>query len=423
MKFDKTVLSNGLRVITVPIKDSPSVMVLVAVETGSDYESKEENGLSHFLEHLCFKGTVNRPGVSIIGRELDSLGAENNSFTSREWTGYYARAARKHFHKIFEIVSDLYLNPTLPAEDLEKERGVILEELSMYEDLPQRKVWNVLSELMYGDTPAGRTTLGLKENIKNFKRENFVVYRNKHYVARKTIIAVAGDINKESVLREVKKHFINIPMGKKIVKPVLQNAQKFPALAVHRKKTDQTHMIVSFRGYKAGDKREPALALLAEILGKGMSSRLFTKLRDEMGACYYVSAINEMYKDRGRFNISTGINSSRIKEVIRAILAECINLSQTLVSESELSKAKEHLLGHLYMGVETTDAIAEFYTEQEVLTGKPKTPKGYDKLIRNVRARDVMSVAKDIFKNDRLNLAIVGAVSDEKGIKRALKLD
>src|SRR3990167_8165497 len=153
MNFKKTTLPNGLRIITVPTKGNPSVMVMVSVETGSNYETKAENGLSHFLEHMCFKGTAKRPKASDIAKELDNLGAENNAFTSNEWTSYYAKAAKKHFPKLIEVVSDLYLNPTVPAPELEKERGVILQELSMYEDQPQRKVEEVLMDLLYGNTP------------------------------------------------------------------------------------------------------------------------------------------------------------------------------------------------------------------------------------------------------------------------------
>ncbi|MEX2014066.1 MAG: pitrilysin family protein [Parcubacteria group bacterium] len=422
MNFKKTTLPNGLRVITVPVKGNPAVMVLVMVETGSNYETKAENGLSHFLEHVCFKGTVNRPGVSSIVRELDNLGAQNNAFTSNEFTGYYAKAAKKQFSKLFDIISDLYLNPTLPAQDLEKERGVILEEISMYEDLPQKQVEERLSRLLYGDVPAGRTILGPRDNIKKFKREDFLAYRSKHYVASKTVIIVAGDVSEETVLKEVANNFKNVPMGKKISKLPVREKQKSPGLLIYKKKTDQTHMVMAFRAYKAGDKRVPALSVLVEILGKGMSSRLFTRLRDEMGACYYVRANHEEYTDHGVFSIATGINVSRTEEVVRALLRECRKLSNIKVSDEELQKAKEHNIGHLYLDLETTDSIAEFYAEQEVVTGKPKNPEEQEKAIRKVTAEEVRKVARDIFRNEKLNLAIVGNVIDEAAVKRVLTL-
>ena len=422
MKYKKITLPNGLRVITVPAKGNPSVMVLVMVETGSNYETKEQNGLSHFLEHMCFKGTALRPKASNIARELDSLGAQNNAFTGNEYTGYYAKAAKKHFPKLFEIISDLYLNPTLPAEDLEKERGVILEEISMYEDLPQRKVWMVLSELLYGDAPAGRSILGPRENIKKFTRGNFVDYRSKHYVAPKTIVVVAGDVSAGVVLEGVKKNFKDIPKGKKLSKPAVRVKQNSPRLLVHKKKTDQTHMVMAFHTYGAKDKRSPAADVLAEILGKGMSSRLFTRLRDEMGACYYVRAGHNQYTDHGIFTIATGINVARTKEVLKVLLEECKKLAQTPVSNEELLKAQEHNIGHLYMDLETTDSLAEFYAGEEVSTGKPKNPDEIEKEIRKVTAKDVMKAARDIFKNERLNLAIVGDIKDQKSVKKVLTL-
>ncbi len=420
MNFKKTKLPNGLRVITVPTKGNPAVMVLVMVETGSNYETKSENGLSHFLEHMCFKATTKRPKTSDIAMELDALGAQNNAFTTNEYTGYYAKASRKHFSKLFNIISDLYLNPTLPAKDIEKESGVVLEELNMYEDMPERKVWDVLAKLLYGDVPAGRTIIGTKANLKNFRRQDFINYRNKHYVASSTIIVVAGDVNEHMVIGEVKKNFKNISQDKKSAKLVVKEVQTSPAILIHKRKTEQTHMVMAFRAYKANDKRLPALTLLAEILGKGMSSRLFSRLRDEMGACYYVRASVEQCTDHGVFSISTGINVSRTKEVIGVLLEECRKLSQIPISDDELKKAKEHNIGNLYMGLETTDSLAEFYASQEVISSKPKRPKEIEDKIRKVTARDIMNVAKDIFKNDKLNLAIVGNITDQKDIKKAL---
>src|SRR3989338_3035441 len=422
MKYKKHTLPNGLRVIFAPAKGNPAVMVLVMVETGSNYETKAENGLSHFLEHMCFKGTTMRPKAKDISKELDSLGAQNNAFTGDEYTGYYAKAAKKHFAKLFEIISDLYLNPTLPAADLEKERGVILEEIAMYEDLPQRYVWQVLEGLMYGDTPAGRPILGPRENIKKFTRQDFVDYRNAHYVAPKTIVVVAGDVSETSVLKETRKHFKDIPKGKKVSKLPVKERQSHPGLEIHKKKTDQCHMVMAFRTYGANDKRSPAATVLAEILGKGMSSRLFTRLRDEMGACYYVRAWSDEYTDHGIFTISTGINVSRTKEVLKVLLEECNNLVKTPVSEMELQKAKEHNIGHLYMNLETTDSIAEFYAGQEVSAKKLKKPAELEKEVRKVTPKDIQKVAKDIFKNNKLNLAIVGDISDQKSIKKVLTL-
>ncbi len=422
MRYQKTILPNGLRVITVPTKGNPSVMVLVMVETGSNYETKKQNGLSHFLEHMCFKGTVLRPKSGDIAKELDGLGAQNNAFTGNEYTGYYAKATRKSFSKLFEIISDLYLHPTLPKDDLEKERGVILQEISMYEDLPQRKVWDVLSQLMYGDTPRGRSILGPSNNIKGFTRADFVKYRNSHYIASKTLVVVAGDVSKQAVVSEVRKRFKKIPQGKKLIMEKVRERQSSPQLSIHKKQTDQAHMVMAFRSFGAKDKRSAVATVIAEILGKGMSSRLFQKMRDELGACYYVRAGHDQSTDHGAFTIATGINASRAEEVTRVLLEECEKLTKTLVSNEELEKAKEHNIGHLYMNLETTDALAEFYAMEEVMSGKLKTVAEIEKEIRKVTPKEVMMVAKNLFQKNRLNLAIVGDIKNKKKIQKVLSL-
>lgn len=421
MKYKKTTLPNGLRIITVPTKGNPAATVLVMVETGSNYETKEQNGLSHFLEHMLFKGTSNRPTALDISKELDSLGAENNAFTSNEMTGYHAKAEKKHWKKLLEVLSDMYLNPIFPGDDLEKERGVILQEISMYEDLPQRKVWYVLVDLLYGDQPAGRPVIGPSENIKKFSRDDFIKYRNDHYIAEKTIVVVAGDVSPSAVEKEVKKVFKAIPRGKRLSKPKVKEVRKQPSLSIFTKKTDQTHMIMAFRGYEASDKRVSPLSVLTTVLGGGMSSRLFQKLRDEMGACYYVRALHDESTDHGLLAISTGINASRAEEVVKVLIEECAKLCTTPLTKGELDKAKEYYLGHLYMNLETSDALAEFYGEQEVVKHKLETPAEIEKELRKVTAKDIQKLAQEIFRNENLNLAVVGNIKDASKLKKVLK--
>ncbi|MFH1472875.1 MAG: pitrilysin family protein [bacterium] len=228
MNFKKTTLPNGLRIITVPTKDNPSVTVMVLVETGSNYEKKSENGLSHFLEHMMFKGTPTRPSPSLIHRELDSLGAQINAFTDDELTGYYAKVERRQWKKALNLISDMYQHPLIPEKDLEKERGVILQEINRYEDLPERNVWEVLGKLLYGDTPAGRTTLGPKNNIKAFSRGDFLRYHQAHYTAEKTIVVVAGDLRESEVKTKVSRYFKNIYRGKNLNKRPVKETQKSP---------------------------------------------------------------------------------------------------------------------------------------------------------------------------------------------------
>ncbi len=421
MKHKKITLPNGLRIIHIPAK-SPAVTVMALVETGSNYEEKGENGLSHFLEHMVFKGTLKRPTSMDISKELDGLGAESNAFTSNEMTAYWAKAEKKHFPKLLEIVSDIYLNPTLPKEELEKERGVILQEISMYEDLPQRKVWNVFAELMYGDTPAGRTILGPAKNIKTFKKEDFEVYRAKHYVAGKTIIIVSGDIRESQVLSGVKKYFKDIRTGKKLGKDKVSSVQSEPKIKVFEKDTDQTHMILGFKTKLGAEKERLALGLLVGVLGKGMSSRLFQKLREEMGVCYYVRSEMCDYTDHSYLTISTGVDKNRVEEVVKALVHECKKLKEELVDEKELKKTKDLLIGGMYMRLETSDALAEYYLEQEVLRGKMKNPKDLERDIRSITAKDLLRVANKFLTKNSMNLAIVGAFKDKSRLKKLLVL-
>ncbi|MCR4279379.1 MAG: insulinase family protein, partial [Candidatus Zambryskibacteria bacterium] len=245
-------------------------------------------------------------------------------------------------------------------------------------------------------------------------------YRKKHYVAEKTIVVVAGDVTEKFVLDEVKKHFKTIPQGKRVGKLPVRPKQKAPGIVVDKKKTNQTHMLLGFHAYDAKDKRLPALAVLSSILGGGMSGRLWRKVRHELGACYYVYSAIEENTDHGVLAIATGINASRVEEVLKTIISEVKDLRENKVLDDELKKAKEYYIGHLYMSLETTHKLTEFYGIGEVSSGKLQTPFEIEKQIRAVTAADVLKVAKDIFKDENLNLAIVGNVTNTREVKKVL---
>ncbi len=420
MKYKKTTLPNGVRIVTVPAKGNPAATVFVAVETGSNTETKEQNGLSHFLEHMVFKGTTRRPNPTDIHMEIDMLGAENNAFTSNDFTGYYAKAGKKNWKKILDIISDMYIDPIFPKTELEKERGVILQEISMYEDLPQRKVQDLFAKLVYGDTSPGRPIIGPAKNIKRFKREDFIEYRKKQYTPERTVVVIAGDVPEKEAIKEATKLFKDLQKGKHIGRVKVKSNQTKPELLIHKKITDQTHMVLGFKTFGARDKRNTAITLLAGVLSAGMSSRLFKRLRTDMGSCYYVRASHNPGSTYGDFTISTGINISRVGEVVKVLLEECTKLKETLVSETELNKVKEYLISHLNMNLETTDAMAEFFGLEEVIKGSMETPEEIEKKIRYVKARDIQTIAKKIFTNDNLNLAIIGNIEKEAPIKKIL---
>jgi predicted Zn-dependent peptidase len=421
MKYTKTVLENGLRVITVPMKDNPTVTVLMLVEAGSKYETKEKNGISHFLEHMCFKGTTKRPSNNDISLELDNIGSHYNAFTSQEITGYYAKAQYIHIDKLLDIVSDMYLNPLLPEIEIEKEKGVIIEEINMREDIPQYKVQNLITELVYGDQPAGWDIAGPKENIKKMTREDFVNYRNKFYVAGASTIVISGNFDEAKILEDVKNIFSIMPKKEKGIKEVVKESQLKPQIALFKKETDQTHMVLGVRTFNLYDKRDRVMDILVGVLDAGMSSRLFKKLRDEMGVCYYVGAGQDASTDTGFFSVSAGVDSSRVKEVISVILEELKKLKTELVSPEELQKVKQNIAGTMYLGLESSDSLAKFYGGQEIINDKIRTPEEKKAELDGVTALEVMSLAQEIFIDKSLNLAIVGRFEDKADFENILK--
>ncbi len=421
MKFTKKVLKNGLRIITVPMKDNPTVTVLVLVEAGSKYETKKINGLSHFLEHMCFKGTTKRPKAIDISKELDALGSQYNAFTAQEYTGYYAKADAKHFSQIFDVVSDIYLNSTFPEAEMQKEKGVIIEEINMYEDMPNRHVQDLIMQLLYGNQPAGWNIAGEKKNILNMKTGDFIKYKKAHYLPEATVIIVAGQIEEKNVLKEVNRVFGKIQRGKKEPKLKTKEKQIKPQVLVNFKKTDQTHFVLGVRSYDLFNKKNAILSVLAGILGGGMSSRLFQKLREEMGVGYYVRAYNDSYTDHGFLQISAGVDNKRINEVLEAVLLECQKLKNNKISEEELNKVKEFLIGNMKLSLESSDDIAGFYGLQELLKRETKGVEEKASEIRKVTAKQIQVLVKDIFKNNKLNLALIGPFKNESKFLKILK--
>lgn len=421
MQFSKKVLKNGLRVVTIPMKDNPTATVLVLVEAGSKYENKKNNGISHFLEHMCFKGTVKRPKAIDISKELDALGSQYNAFTAQEYTGYYAKSDAKHFKQIFDVVSDIYLNSTFPNAEMQKEKGVVIEEINMYEDMPNKHVQDLMMKLLYGDTPAGWNIAGTKENILKMKQEDFVKYKKAHYLPEATLIVVAGSVTEEEVMGEVNKIFDNIKSGKKIGKAKVKEVQSKPEVLLNFKKTDQTHFVLGVRTHDIFNKNNPVLSVLGGVLGGGMSSRLFQKLREEMGVGYYVRAYNDAYTDHGFFQISAGVDNKRIEEVLHAVLEECRKLKRELVSDEELNKVKECLVGNMKLSLESSDDIANFFGGQELLKREIRSAEDKADEIRRVSASQIQMLANEIFENNKLNLALIGPFKEKAKFLKLLK--
>lgn len=422
MSYNKKVLPNGLRIITIPCKGALATTFLVLVEAGSKYETKKINGLSHFLEHMCFKGTIKRPrAIDIVG-ELDGMGAEYNAFTSQEYTGYFAKVESHKLDKALDVVTDIYLNQVFDTQEIEKEKGVIIEELNMYEDLPMRKVGDIFMELLYSDQPAGWDVGGQKEIIRKLTRDDFIKYRGEHYLSKSTLIVVAGAFDENEIIAKIEKEFGQIPDAQKSGKLKVIESQSQPALKLKYKEVDQTHLILGCRSFPLNDPRKYSLEVLSEVLGGGMSSRLFQRVREELGAAYYVKAGANLFTDHGYCAVSAGVEHSKLVKVVEVIIQEMNKLKNVKVSPEELQKAKNHLIGKIILGLEGSDDLASFYGSQEILGSPIVTPQELVEKIEFVNEEQVLSMAKDIFKNENLNLALIGPVKNGTDLERVLRL-
>jgi predicted Zn-dependent peptidase len=418
----KIVLKNGLRILLVPQASSLAASVLILVEAGSEYETKSINGVSHFLEHMTFKGTAKRPQPGMIAEELASLGAQSNAFTGQEYTGYWAKSESRKLPQILEIVSDLYLNPAFDPEEIEKERGVIIEEINMYEDTPARRVQELFSSLLYGDQPAGWEIGGEKEIIRKLMKDDFVKYREERYVASGTIVVIAGKFNEKQTVAQIKKYFNDLPRRKAGAKSKTKEQQRKPEMLIKFKESGQSHLVIGFRAFNLFDKRRYAIEVLADLLGGGMSSRLWKRVREEMGAAYYVGADSDLSLDHGMFQISAGVDHGKMDLVVTAILEECRKLRTELVSEKELKKTKDHMIGGLILGLETSDALASYYGGQEILTKKLLPPETIIDTIQKVTAEEIQAVAKSIFVPKGLNLAVIGPYQNSEIFEKLLTI-
>lgn len=422
MEATKHVLPNGLRVILVPRPESIATNILVLAEAGSEYETKEINGVSHFLEHMCFKGTKKRPQTIDISAELDSLGAQYNAFTAQEYTGYFAKVQPKFLERAADIIADMYLNPTFPEAETEKEKGVIIEEINMYEDLPMHRVQELFLELLYGDQPAGWSIAGKKETVRQLGRSNFFAYRSKHYLAPATMVVVSGSFDENSALKLVEKFFGPATEGNKVGKVQVAEKQDAPRVVLKNKPSDQTHLVLGVRSYSLDHPDYFGFETVAAILGGGMSSRLFRRIRDELGAAYYVQANHDAFTDHGFLQASVGADTGRVKQIIAIILEEFKKLQTEMVPAAELRRVKDSLVGHLYLGLETASSLGLFYGLQEFLKHKMLSPQEIAARVEAVSAEKIQALATQLFINQHLNLAIIGPFDSKEQFVEALKL-
>ncbi len=427
--MNKTItLPNGLTLLTAPVDGAKTTAVLVLFGTGSKHETRAESGLSHFLEHMFFKGTTNRPSALALSSELDRLGAEYNAFTGKEYTGYWIKSGSANADKALAIVADMLINPLFVAEEIEREKGVIIEELNMYQDNPMWYIEDLFEGLLYGDTPAGWDTIGTKDTINSFKRENFTDYYHKQYGADTSFLIVAGQIP-DNLEELANKYFSAFPKSAYQPKIATAETQNGAQSKFFVKTTDQAHLSLGVRTYPYAHENNFIMQIISLLLGGSMSSRLFINLRERNGLAYYVRANNEHYTDTGYLTARAGVPVNKLAEAIKIIMAEYQRLKTELVSEDELSKVKSMLIGKLPLTLEGADEMAQWYGRQAVLffqqtTGEKKiiTPEEFLNKVNQVSAEDVQRVANEIFINDRLNLAVISPQQDETALKQLLTL-
>lgn len=424
MKFKKTDLKNGLRVLTSPMPSFESATVLVMVGAGSRYETKLNNGISHFLEHMAFKGTKKRPSAIDISGLIDSIGGEFNAFTSKEYTGYYIKSAKTNIEISFDLLSDMLQNSLLDEKEIEKEKGVILEEINLYEDTPMRNIGDIYERLLYGDTPMGWDTAGEKDIIKKITREDFINYFKALYSPSNMTIVVAGGVDEGKILPLVSKYFSPMEAFETIKPLPVEEKQEKPKAHIKPKKTEQAHLAIGFRTVPLDSPEKYPLSVLSSILGGGMSSRLFSEVREKRGLAYYVKANSDQYTDAGSLVATAGVDPKRIDEAIEVMLSEFVALrdGKKKISRDELKKGKEFLKGHLVLELEDSRSVSIYYATQELLEKKIDNPAEVLARIDKVTSEDVLEVAKKYFVSERLNLAIIGNFDDQKKFEKLLKV-
>lgn len=423
MNYNLDILSNGLKVITSEFPNSESVTVTVWVAVGSRYENPKTNGLSHFLEHMVFKGSKKRPSAKEISEAIDSFGGEFNASTSKEWTNFYIKARVGKIETAFDVLSDMVLNPILDPVEIEKEKGVICEEIAMYEDTPMAKIDDIFENLVFEGSSMARDIAGTKETVRGIVKNDFVSYRKSHYVTDNILLTVSGGIKREEVLSLAKKYFDAVVKGEKQPYETFKSKQVQSRVLLKSKKNEQAHLILGFMGYKRGHEKKYEEAILDTVLGGGMSSRLFIEVRERRGLAYAVKTLTEHYRETGYFGAYAGVDIKRIDEAIKVILEQMYGLANNryLITEREFIKAKEYMKGHMALSLEDTRSVNAFFGLQELLLEKIETPKEIVEKIDKVKLVDVYEYARGVFNPCALNLAIIGPFEDSKRFEKLLK--
>lgn len=410
---------------TIPMPGLESATVTVWVKTGSRNEEEKVGGISHFLEHMVFKGSSKRPTARDISEAVDAMGGEFNAATSKDWTNFYIKAGSENLEKAVDILSDMVLNPLLKDDEIEREKGTIIQEIRMYEDTPMIHIGDVFEELIFAGNPLGRDTAGSEKTVKSIKRNDFIEYRKAFYHPENMLVTIAGGVTEAESIRLAEKYFLYETGGKTSFRGrTFKVSQKSPQLKLQTKESEQSHLIMGFGSEGRGYEGRFAQSLLSAILGGGMSSRMFIEVRERRGLAYSVRTSMERYQDTGYLATYAGVNVKKTDEAIKVMLDQCYGLVSNpkyKISVAELDKAKGLLKGHLALALEDTKDVSGFFGDQELFNQKVHTPEEIFKKIDAVGLEDVEAEAKKILTPERLNLAIIGPFKNEEKFVELIK--
>jgi predicted Zn-dependent peptidase len=418
--FERQVLPNKLRVLTAPLDHAQSVTCFIMFAAGSRYERAENRGIAHFAEHMFFKGTEKRPSSRDITTLIDGIGGEVNAFTSKEYTGYYVRCAGAERDTALDVLLDMIRHSKFDPEEIEREKGVILEEMNMYQDTPRDHIGNVYEDLVYGDNPLGWETLGTKETIRAATRETFLDYIDEWYTPERMVVGVAGMVGDglvpllEEALGDLK------PDGDRGPAPAQLDRSPGPRVTLQQKDAEQAHLIVGVPSYPIEHPDRYALQMLTAVLGSGMSSRLFLEVRERRGLAYYVHGVNHSYTDAGSLLAQAGVDITRIDEAIKVIVEQFNRMASEEVPTDELEKSRSMVKGRFVLRTESPQGLIMYGLNREILEGHVLEPDELLKKIDAVTAQDVQRVAQDLIAREKLNLAVIGPFEDDERFLNAL---
>jgi predicted Zn-dependent peptidase len=412
--FERQTLPSGLRLLTAPMSHAQSVSCFIMLAAGSRYETPETSGIAHFAEHMFFKGTENRPSARDIGSEIDGIGGEFNAFTGKEYTGYYVRCAGEHRSIALDVLTDMLRHSKFDPEEIDREKGVIVEEMNMYFDTPRDYISGVYDQLLYGDQPLGWDIIGRKETVRAATRDTFLGYVDHWYKPERMVVGVAGKIDGD-LEAEIERLLGDLePAETGAPAPAAVPANGTPRVKIHTKASDQAHLCMGVPSYPLVHPDRYALQLLATVLGTGMSSRLFTEIRERRGLAYYIYAINHSYTDAGSLFSQAGVDIERIDEAITTTVAELRKITDEAVPADELEKARNVAKGRFVLQTESPHGLVMFGLRREVLEGQATEPEEILAGLDAVTAEDVQRVAQDVIGGHGLNLALIGPFEQDQ---------